>query len=243
MPRANRPLANRPLANRPLANRPLANRVTPFGQFEATPCRGLLIGNRGILHDDAGRIGTARWRHPHWIACALAFKGWRRKLLQPGTWTELFFLDEATALAAGHRPCALCRRADYRRFRAAWQQGFALDSVPGADAMDRALHGARLDPATRRQARHERPLETLPDGTMIEREGRAWLVLDARLLPWSHAGYGMPEARGTGSVSVITPAPSVASLAAGYTPLLHPSAGLPKGRPATAAASDRAGRT
>lgn len=204
------------------ANPHLANRVTPFGHFEATPHRGLLIGNRGILHDEEGRFGAARWRHPHWIACALAYKGWRRKLLQPGAWTELFFLDEATALAAGHRPCALCRRADYERWRAAWARAFALGEKPSAAAMDKALHAARID--GRRQRHHRARLETLPDGAMIERSSEAWLVHGTELLKWSHAGYGQRRPRGDGEVSVITPAPMVACLATGYAPLLHPSA-------------------
>jgi hypothetical protein len=209
------------LANRIACRMPYANRVSPFGRFEATPHRGLLIGNRGILHDEEGRFGAARWRHPHWIACALEYKGWRRRLLQPRAWTELFFLDEATALAAGHRPCALCRRADYERFRAAWQRAFALLKKPSAAEMDRALHAARID--GRAQKHHRARLETLPDGAMIEDEGAAWLVLGDRLLKWSHAGYGDERERGRGEVRVITPAPSVACLAAGYTVLLHPS--------------------
>jgi len=204
------------------ANRPLANRVTPYGRFEATPHRGLLIGNRGILHDERGAFGAARWRHSHWIACALAYKGWRRRLLQPGAWTELFFLDEATALAAGHRPCALCRRADYERWRAAWRVAFGLPEKPAAAAMDKALHAARLE---RRQQRHHRAaLEALPDGAMIALAGQAWLVRGAALLRWSHAGYDQRRKRDDGEVAVITPAPSVACLSAGYSALLHPSA-------------------
>jgi hypothetical protein len=210
------------LANRIACRMPYANRVTPFGRFEATPHRGLLIGNRGILHDEEGKFGAARWRHPHWIACALEYKGWRRRLLQPRAWTELFFLDEATALAAGHRPCALCRRVNHERFRAAWQRAFALEQKPSAVAMDRALHAARIE---RRGQRHHRArLETLPDGAMIEVEGAAWLVLGDRLLRWSHAGYGDERKRGRGEVSVITPSPTIACLASGYSALLHPSA-------------------
>ena len=206
----------------PPANRPFANRVTPFGAFEATPHRGLLIGNRGILHDEHGAFGAARWRHPHWIACALEYKGWKRKLLQPRAWTELFFLDEATALAAGHRPCALCRRADYERWREAWARAFALAARPSAAAMDRALHVARIEGKAQRL--HRARMETLPDGAMVESGGDAWLVLGDAMLKWSHAGYGERRERGGGAVSVITPAPVVACLAAGYQPLLHPSA-------------------
>lgn len=217
-------LANRIACRMPYANRPLANRVTPFGRFEATPHRGLLIGNRGILHDEQGKFGAARWRHPHWIACTLQYKGWRRRLLQPRAWTELFFLDEATALAAGHRPCALCRRADYERFRAAWQRAFALEKKPSAVDLDRELHRARIE--GKGQRHHRARIETLPDGTMVELESNAWLVRGDALLKWSHAGYSDRRKRGEGEVSVITPAPMVACSAAGYSPMLHPSARL-----------------
>src|SRR5690349_12183499 len=115
---------------------PLQNRVTPLGDLIATPERGLVYGNRGCLHDANGRI-KRRWATRRWISCRLEFKGWHRsKLMQPGKFTELFFLDEATAFSAGHRPCALCRREDYNRF-------LALVDEPGADALDVRLHEAR----------------------------------------------------------------------------------------------------
>jgi hypothetical protein len=190
---------------------PLQNRVTPFGDVIAHPARGLVYGNRGCLHDDAGRIR----RHHNgrrWIACRLRFKDWHRsKLLQPGRFTELFFLDEATAFAAGHRPCALCRREDYMRF-------LELTGAPGADAIDARLHGER----GRRHAARD-----LPDGAFVEREGDAWLLHDGELLRWTPAGYAERVPRPDGSAAVITPPTLVDVLRAGWSgavPLLHPSA-------------------
>ena len=201
---------------------PYRNRVAPTGEIEADPARGLLTGNRGVLHDARQRLGAARWRHPHWIACALTYKDWRRPIMAPGRWTELFFLDEAVALAAGHRPCALCRRADFRRFLAAWEAAFgARARVPEIDA---ALHRARVEARTRRQVTHRVALEDLPDGAFVRCDGQPHLVLGERLLRWTHAGYDRELPRGKGVVEVLTPAPLVAVLASGYAPLLHPSA-------------------
>jgi hypothetical protein len=208
---------------------PRQNRVTPTGEIEATPARGLLTGNRGVLHDARQRLGVARWRHPHWIACALAYKDWRRPIMAPGRWTELFFLDEAVALAAGHRPCALCRRADFQRFLRAWEAAFgARARAPEIDAI---LHRARVEPRLRRQVTHRAALESLPDGTFVRLGEAPWLVLGERLLRWTHAGYDNAVARGEGDIEVLTPAPLVAVLAAGYRPLLHPGAAAPADRP------------
>src|SRR6185295_4186035 len=145
---------------------PLQNRVTPLGDLVAVPDRGLAYGNRGCLHDAEGRI-----RRSHdgrrWIACRLEFRGWRRApLLQPGRFTELFFLDEATAFAAGHRPCALCRYEDYRAFVTLWHELHPHDE-PGADVIDARLHAERLDGGARRQRWHEAPFETIPDGALV----------------------------------------------------------------------------
>lgn len=206
---------------------PLPNRVTPTGLLEASTARGTLIGNRGVLHDARGRIRTARWRHPRWIACRLAFKGRRRALLAPGRWTELFFLDEATALAAGHRPCAECRRDDFERFRAAWTA--ALGGPAPAPAIDRALHAARVEPRSRAQRTWRAPLGGLPAGTMLvlpERPDAVWLKLGATLRRWTHHGYAEALAADpvADEVVVLTPRPLAAVLAAGYAPALHPSA-------------------
>jgi hypothetical protein len=205
---------------------PLQNRVTPFGELIADPARGLVYGNRGCLHDDAGRV---RRHHAtrRWIACRLQFRGWHRSpLMQPGKFTELFFLDEATAFAAGHRPCALCRREDYVRFVEIWRRMHRRDR--GADAIDARLHRQRFDPQTRGQLHHDASLADLPDGTFVLRAGMPALVLGDELLRWTPAGYADRERRRTGeSAIVITPPSLVAVLAAGWepvVPLLHDSA-------------------
>ena len=198
----------------------LQNRVTPAGEIIADPARGTLMGNRGILHDARQRLGVARWRHPHWIYCRLSFKGRRRMVMAPRRYTELFFLDEATALAAGHRPCCECRREDFLRFQAAWRRAFGQHALAGA--IDRALHRARVEPRSRRQIRLEAGLDDLPDGTFVLLPDAAsfpMLVEGDRLHPWSPSGYGPPRGRGSGRVSVLTPAPTLAVLRAGYAPI------------------------
>jgi hypothetical protein len=206
---------------------PLQNRVTPFSQLVADPARGLLYGNRGCLHDGAGRIrrayGTRRW-----IACQLTFRGWERgPKLQPGKFTELFFLDEVTAFAAGHRPCALCRRADYARLGEIWRE--LHPGQVGADAIDLRLHGERIAPGTRAQARHEAAIDDLPDGAFVLDGGAAWLVRGAQLLRWTPAGYTERVARPrNATATVITPPSLVAVLRADWrplVPLVHPSSG------------------
>jgi len=204
---------------------PLPNRVTPLGELVAEPGRGLVYGNRGCLHDAEGTI-RRRWAGRRWIACRLAFRGWHRSpLLQPGRFTELFFLDEATAFAAGHRPCALCRREDYRAFVSMW-----LELHPrqrGADAMDAHLHDERIDAATRERRLHRVPYGELPSGAFVVHEGAPRLVHGDGLYAWSTDGYGTatPRPRG-GRADVITPPSLLAVLAAGWdgaVPLLHPT--------------------
>ena len=199
---------------------PLQNRVTPLGDLVADPARGLVYGNRGCLHDDNGRI---RRRHDgkRWIACRLRFRGWHRTpLLQPRRFTELFFLDDATALAAGHRACALCRREDYRRLGAIW--GELHPGQIGADAIDAQLHGERL--SRRRRA----SVGELPDAAFVLVDDEPHLVLGGYLLRWTPAGYAARTARPPRrTVEVITPPSLVAVLRAGWdplVPLLHPSA-------------------
>src|SRR5262249_37353004 len=171
---------------------PLQNRVTPFGELIATPARGLVYGNRGCLHDDKGRI-RRRYAVKRWIACRLRFRGWHRSpLLQPGRFTELFFLDEATAFAAGHRPCALCRREDYDRFSSIWRE--LHPGEIGADAMDARLHEERVDPTTRGQRRHTLPNEPLPSGAFVADDASAYLVAEGMLLRWTPFGYERMEA-------------------------------------------------
>jgi hypothetical protein len=204
---------------------PLQNRVTPFSQLVADPARGLLYGNRGCLHDDSGHI-RRMYATRRWIACQLEFRGWQRgPKLRPGRFTELFFLDEVTAFAAGHRPCALCRRADYVRLGEIWRE--LHPGQVGADAIDLQLHGERVAPGSRTQLQHDAELDALPDGAFVARAGEPWLVLGRELLHWTPGGYDkrLPRPRGV-RANVITPPSLVAVLRAGWAPivpLLHPS--------------------
>lgn len=201
---------------------PLQNRVTPLGELIADPARGLVYGNRGCLHDQHGRI-RRRYQVKRWIACRLEFNGRRRKaLVQPGRYTELFFLDEATALAAGHRPCAECRRADYNRLTEIWAE--LHPGQEGADAIDAQLHGERLGP------RATALLGGLPDGTFVLYEGDPCVVLNRKLLRWTPSGY-VPHRRRPArtAAEVITPPSLVAVLERKWdplVPLIHPSARL-----------------
>ncbi|HEU5491712.1 MAG TPA: hypothetical protein VFU84_13055 [Gaiellaceae bacterium] len=206
---------------------PRQNRVTPFGDLVADPARGRVYGNRGCLHDERGHI-RRRFGVKRWISCQLEYRGWHRApLMQPGRFTELFFLDEATAFAAGHRPCALCRRVDYDRFVEIWTSLHPRQR--GADAMDEQLHAERIDPATRGQRRHAASFRGLPDGAFVLADGEPWLVRGPQVLRWTPAGYADTRARPTGRAVLLTPPSLVAVLASGWdglVPLLHPSAGL-----------------
>ena len=200
------------------------NRVTPFGELISVSGRGLAFGNRGALHDPAGRI-RRRWAVRRWIVCRLEFRGRRRDLMQPGRYTELFFLDEATAWAAGHRPCAECRHADWRRFGDRWVE--AVGPQRRADDIDAELHGQRLDQHTGRARTHTRAAEPLPDGVFVALDGLAWVLSGERLLRWTPDGYQGSRARPDGAMEVITPPALVSILRAGWTtevPWLHPSA-------------------
>ena len=209
---------------------PLRNRVTPFNDIVAVAARGTLMGNRGCLHDGQGLIRRRVCTTRSWVTCVLRFKDRRRKLLQPGRYTELFFLDEPTALAAGHRPCGECRRADYRRFLEAWRAGNAMPGAPLAE-IDRRMHAERIDRATRRPLRWRAVPATLPDGAMVALEpggAIAHLVWGGKLLRWSATGYRPDGAvGGTPMTEVLTPRSTVAALAAGYRPLPHASVATP----------------
>jgi hypothetical protein len=200
---------------------PRRNRVTPEGDIVADPARGTLMGNRGRLHGPDGTLGTSRWTTKAWIACALSFGNRRRTIMAPGSYTELFFLDEATAFAAGHRPCAECRRAAFRAFRDLWAAAHGPAAAPRIDA---ALHEARVC-RDRTKRTFDAPAATLPAGTMIRTGTGPALVLPGALLPWSPAGYGAPRPRPGGLATVLTPAPVVALYRAGLRPGLHASAG------------------
>jgi hypothetical protein len=195
------------------APRPLQNRVDPFGEFHAVADRGALMGNRGgQLHRDDRSLSARRWTSRRWIICLCEFKGRRREVWGKG-YTHLFFLDEPTALAAGHRPCFECRRPAAKAFLAAFP-----GAPRGADAMDEALDRERRDKKARRLWRAR--LGDLPDGAMIARDGRAHALRAGALLPWSFGGYGAPAALDPDAAAdVLTPPSTVAALARGYRPL------------------------
>ena len=203
---------------------PLPNRVDPFGSIAAVPERGLFLGNRGgRFHRDDRTIGPRPWASRQWICCVLSFKGRRRSPLMGRGYTELFFLDEVTALAAGHRPCFECRRADATRFAAAWARAKGFKAPPKAPEMDAVLHEERLDRRAKRTWRAE--AADLPDGTMVTVGGEAFALRGGEMLAWSYAGYGPPRMRWAGEVDVLTPSSIVAVLNEGFAPVWHPSAG------------------
>jgi hypothetical protein len=206
--------------------------VTPFGEIVATPERGTMMGNRGVLHGEGGHIRRP-WQVRRWLICVLEFRGRHREVMAPNRYTELFFLDEATALAAGHRPCFECRRARYLAFRDAWAAGSRLR--PGAEPVraamiDDRLHAERVGPG-RVKRTFRADLDGLPDGVFVSLEGQggdAYLILGDRLLAWSPAGYRAPRPRPRGGlVTVLTPASTVAAIRAGYGPEVHASASGP----------------
>jgi hypothetical protein len=195
---------------------PSRNRVAPTGEILAIPLRGGWLGNRGILHE--GRAVVRNHTHKRWITCVLQHKDWRLPQWQPGRFTVLFFHDEAVSLAAGHRPCALCRRPDYNSFRRAWASGVGGD-VLGADAMDVVLHLERMVPHTRRRRWHPAVWADLPRGAFVLHRDAPALVLDDSIVPWSPAGYGAAEARPrAGTTTLVTPPTIVAVLRSGYCP-------------------------
>jgi len=201
---------------------PLQNRVTPFGEFIATHDRGMLMGNRGCLHDANKTLGKSRWRTRSWVTCSLSFNGRTREIMRPGHYTELFFLDEPTALAAGHRPCWECRRASYKAFLQCWNSAIAR-SATAAD-LDQQLHMERV--GHQGQKKTARSLVgDLPEGTMVALQAKAYLKWNGRLFPWSSSGYGNPMVLPDDQeLDVLTPASSVAALRQGYSLLVHPSA-------------------
>jgi hypothetical protein len=206
---------------------PRQNRVTPFSSLIETPARGRWLGNRGCIHDGRGRIRRL-YQTRRWIICLLQYKGVRRELMQPGRWTELFFLDEATALAAGHRPCAYCQRARYEEFRAAWARANpdqASGPRPGADEMDAQLHSERLNTA-RQRITYPATLAALPDAAFVVHNSEACLMYGSRLFPWQPDGYGAPVTLPLErTVMVLTPRSTVNTLAAGFKAQIDASAG------------------
>ena len=203
-------------------DRPLRNRVTPTGELIATEHRGTMYGNRGVLHNDDLAV-IRRYQVRRWLVCVLEFRGRRRPIMRPRRYTELFFLDEAVALAAGHRPCAECRHPAYQWFRTAWAQALALPARPAADDIDRVLHQERRLAGGARVT-YPAPLRELPDGVFITSDGESWLVNDGGLRRWTPAGYTDLIDPFDGPAAVLTPRTTVAAIRAGYHPLLHPSA-------------------
>jgi hypothetical protein len=201
---------------------PLQNRVTPFGEILATPARGLFTGNRGIIHDPETRtLLKKRWSLKAWLVCQLHYKHFHRVPMARHSWTELFFLDEATALAAGHRPCFFCSRNRVETFRAAWAKGNG-GPIPTAPEMDAILHAERLQQRKKRIHPLSKPINRLPDGTMVAAGDDAFLIRDGRPLHWTPLGYG--KAREIRATGLITPPSIVGALRAGYRPVLHPTA-------------------
>jgi methylphosphotriester-DNA--protein-cysteine methyltransferase len=211
---------------------PLQNRVTPFGDLIAVPERGAWMGNRGgCFHTDARQLSRRRWASKRWIVCVLGFRGRHRAVMTPGRYTELFFLDEATALAAGHRPCRECRHADHERFKEAWLRGNKALGLPAGasiDEIDAVLHRERVTPAGAKVT-FEAALGAPPDGVFVALPAapeEALLVADGRLWRWAPGGYADAGAlpRTAKKVTVLTPRSTVRAIAAGYAPARHRSA-------------------
>jgi hypothetical protein len=199
------------------------NRVTPDGELIAVRDRGLFLGFRGPLLNSSGQL--ARYSSGiAWAICALEFKGRRRVQWRPGRLTELYFLDEATGLAAGHRPCGECRYRDYQAFKRAWARAAGV-GIPNVKEIDTRMHADRLAaPGVRRT--YQATLSGLPDGAMADIDGDPWLVRGGQLLKWTPAGYSESSTPDPATVvTVITPRTTVAVLAAGYQPVMHPTAG------------------
>jgi hypothetical protein len=204
---------------------PLQNRVDPYGVIFRSPARGTLMGNRGgALHNHACQI-VRQFNGRRWIICLLEFKGLRRSIMTPGRYTELFFLDEAVAFAAGHRPCAECRRERFNAFKSAWK--LQDDADPGrplrATEIDAELHAARIGRQGRKLT-YDAPLDSLPNGCFVQIDGSPWLFHDDALLLWTPERYARKHRRPSGlTVTVLTPRPTVECLRRGYQPLIHDS--------------------
>jgi hypothetical protein len=213
---------------------PLQNRVSPYGEIAATPARGTLMGNRGCRHDE-GNHPLRQYLSRRWIVCVLDFQGRTRRPMPPGHYTSLFFLDEATALAAGHRPCAECQRERFTAFRAHWAAAspeLAGSPAPPVDAIDSTLHRERISDHRRqrdkRKQTYSERLAGLPDGAfvLLEADTTPYLVRGEALYPWSFAGYGPPLARPDAQVQVLTPRSTVRALAHGYVAAVHSSVNM-----------------
>jgi hypothetical protein len=205
---------------------PLQNRVDPFGEIHAFTARGTLMGNRGIIHDPATRkLLRRRWTTKAWIICLCAFKGRHRRIMGTGSYTELFFLDEVTALAAGHRPCFECQRERAREFARCFAAGDGRAAVRASE-IDAVLHGERLAAGNGARVLLEGGLAKLPDGAVVARDGRAFAIRDGRLLEWRPEGYAPAVPAGTQADdgwSLVTPYSTVRAIRAGFRPRFHAS--------------------
>jgi len=204
---------------------PLQNRVDPYGTLHAVAARGAWMGNRGVLHDESKRI-VALWRLKRWITCALKFKDRHRLVFAPRRWSELFFLDEATAFAAGHRPCGECQHDRLNEFRAAWMSVNAdllASSASRIDEIDKVLHIERIARCGGKQT-YLAQLDTLPSGTFVEYRHAPHLLWNGSLRPWSFNGYGAPTKAHANEVVVLTPKSIVRVFQSGLLPQVHASA-------------------
>jgi hypothetical protein len=206
------------------------NRVTPFGEILAISQRGMFTGNRGIIHDPATKtLLNRRWTSKAWLVCSCEYKGRRRVVMAGRSWTELFFLDEAVALAAGHRPCFACRREAAERFRASWAAAKG-GPPPSAEAIDTVLHRERLERGRKRIHPITGPVAALPDGAMIVVAGSAFTLRSGQAHRWTNVGYAPAERLGHAD-GLLTPPSTLLALSVGYRPVLHPKitqAGRPR---------------
>jgi|SRR5438445_3592417 len=201
---------------------PLQNRVTPFGDIVAIAQRGMFTGNRGIIHDVANKtLLKRRWSNKAWITCSLNDRGRWRDVMAQRSWTELFFLDEAVALAAGHRPCFACRRASAEAFRVAWAKAHELDAPPSAPEMDALLHNERLEHRRKRIHRLVVPIAALPDGAAVMRNDAAFIIVEGQAYRWSERGYDAAQHLSHAD-GLLTPPSTLNAMHAGYRPVLHP---------------------
>jgi hypothetical protein len=200
----------------------LQNRVTPFGDIVAIAQRGMFTGNRGIIHDPATKtLLNKRWASKSWLICTCDYKGRRREVMGGRSWTELFFLDEAVALAAGHRPCFVCRREAAGAFRAAWAAAMGTEEPSAAD-MDAVLHRERMEHGHKLLHPIPEPVSGLPDGTVIAASGSAFTIAGGHACRWTEQGYEAPQEIDHAD-GLLTPPSTFMALRFGYRPVLHPT--------------------
>ncbi|NCD71153.1 hypothetical protein [Mucilaginibacter agri] len=197
----------------------LQNRVDPYGNLIKTPHRGAWLGNRGVIHNEQKQI-VRQFKIKVWITCALEFRGRHREVMTPNRWTELFFLDEATAFSAGHRPCFQCRYLDHQRFKEFWLKGnpqYGFDMKTPVTKIDEIIHTERVS-ADKSKVSHEADVDALPDGTFVNHEDKPYLLKQNRLYLWTPGGYGEPIDLHDKTLTVLTPKSIVNMIKAGYTP-------------------------